>query len=82
MNTCACVTAQAVNGGSPTYFGIPLPFDLTTLLAIVRLSHRSCCRVLVMLVRMQAQGSLFRSIVLLPLDIARLWCAVVSRYAD
>jgi len=29
--------AQAVNGGSPTYFNIPLPFDLTTLLAIVRL---------------------------------------------
>jgi len=26
-----------VNGGSPTYFNIPLPFDLTTLLAIVRL---------------------------------------------
>ena len=33
MSACA---VQAVNGGSPTYFGIPLPFDLTTLLAIVR----------------------------------------------
>ena len=33
--TSVCA-AQAVNGGSPTYFNIPLPFDLTTLLAIVR----------------------------------------------
>jgi hypothetical protein len=27
---------QAVNGGTPTYLGIPVPFNLSTLLAIVR----------------------------------------------
>ncbi len=27
---------QAVNGGAPTYLGIPVPFNLSTLLAIVR----------------------------------------------
>jgi len=44
--TTVCA-AQAVNGGSPTYFNIPLPFDLTTLLAIVRL--RSCrCHILLL----------------------------------
>lgn len=38
--TCVCHPAvraclQAVNGGSPTWFGITVPFDLNTLLAIV-----------------------------------------------
>lgn len=27
---------QAVSGGSPTYLGASVPFDLTTLLAVVR----------------------------------------------
>jgi hypothetical protein len=26
---------QAINGGSPTWFGISVPFDLNTLLGIV-----------------------------------------------
>jgi len=26
---------QAINGGNATWFGIPIPFDLNTLLAIV-----------------------------------------------
>lgn len=30
-----CVCLQAVNGGAPTWFGINVPFDLNTLLAIV-----------------------------------------------
>lgn len=32
---------QAVNGGSPTWFGITVPFDLNTLLAIVSSSSRA-----------------------------------------
>lgn len=33
--SCVPSCAQAVNGGSPTYFGITVPFDLNTLLAVV-----------------------------------------------
>ena len=31
-----CLHLQAVKGGSPTYLGVPLPFDINTLVAVVR----------------------------------------------
>lgn len=37
---------QAINGGTPTYLGIPVPFSLSTLLAIVCArppSFPACC---------------------------------------
>lgn len=32
----ACGLLQAITGGTPTWFGIPVPFNLSTLIAIVR----------------------------------------------
>ena len=33
---CLSATLQALTGGTPTWFGIPVPFNLSTLVAIVR----------------------------------------------
>lgn len=35
LHACCRGASQAVNGGSPTWFGITIPFDLNTLLGIV-----------------------------------------------
>ena len=35
-HNCCAACAQAITGGSPTWFGIPVPFNLSTLIAIVR----------------------------------------------
>jgi hypothetical protein len=36
--SCHFTYVQAINGGNATWFGIPIPFDLNTLLAIVSCS--------------------------------------------
>ena len=38
FETGVCLALQAITGGSPTWFNIPLPFDLASLIAIVSAS--------------------------------------------
>lgn len=42
LPACCVVVLQAVNGGSPTWFGITVPFDLNTLLGIVSATNTLC----------------------------------------